>query len=161
MVTVTSRFRIRPIPAAALSAVRAGEPDASGQPALLYPDPEGGPLRCCLRDARAGERVILFSYEPPLPGGISPYREIGPVFAHADACEAPQNWDSYPSDWYGRPQALRAYDARGWIHPASTTHDGTDPESALVRVLSEPGVVEVHSRNIAYGCFMFIATAHD
>jgi hypothetical protein len=24
-------------------------------------------------------------------------------------------------------------------------------------VLSSPGVVEVHSRNIAYGCFMFAA----
>jgi hypothetical protein len=50
-------------------------------------------------------------------------------------------------------------DARGWIHPATTMHDGGDPEDALRKVLSTAGVVEVHSRNIAYGCFMFAATS--
>jgi hypothetical protein len=54
---------------------------------------------------------------------------------------------------------LRAYDDRGWIHPATRTHDGTEPERVLAEVLAEPGVVEVHSRNIGYGCFMFAATA--
>jgi hypothetical protein len=37
-------------------------------------------------------------------------------------------------------------------------HDGTDPEAALAAVLAAPGVVEVHSRNIAYGCYMFAVT---
>ena len=37
-------------------------------------------------------------------------------------------------------------------------HDGTDPEAALATVLAAPGVVEVHSRNIAYGCYMFAVT---
>jgi hypothetical protein len=36
--------------------------------------------------------------------------------------------------------------------------DGSDPEAAIAAVLDEPGVVEVHSRNIAYGCFMFAVT---
>ena len=54
---------------------------------------------------------------------------------------------------------LRAYDNRGWIHPATRVHDGSDPEAAIAAVLAEPGVVEVHSRNIAYGCFMFAVTA--
>lgn len=100
----------------------------------------------------------MFGYEPPIPGTASPYREIGAVFAHAGECAAPAIVDTYPEDWRGRPQVLRAYDARGWIHPATTTHDGTEPASELTRVLSEHGVAEVHSRNIAYGCFMFAAT---
>ena len=54
---------------------------------------------------------------------------------------------------------LRAYDHRGWIHPATTLHDGTHPVAALGEVPAAPGVVEVHSRNVAYGCFMFAATA--
>ena len=37
-------------------------------------------------------------------------------------------------------------------------HDGTDPEAVLAAVLAAPGVVEVHSRNIAYGCYMFAVT---
>jgi hypothetical protein len=113
----------------------------------------GEPLRCCLRDARTGEVLVLFSYEPPLPE--SPYREIGAVFAHAGACAGPADQHAYPTDWYGRPQVLRAYDGNGRIHPASRMHDGRDPEAAITAALSEPGVVEVHSRNIEYGCYMF------
>jgi uncharacterized protein DUF1203 len=113
----------------------------------------GEPLRCCLRDARAGEPLLLFSYEPPLPD--SPYREIGAVFAHAGTCEGPGDDHSYPADWYGRPQVLRAYDSHGRIHPASRMHDGSDPEAAITAVLGAPGVVELHSRNVVYGCYMF------
>ena len=116
----------------------------------------GEPLRCCLRDAAAGEEILLFNYEPPLPD--SPYREKGAVFTHAAPCAGPSSVTSYPADWMGRPQALRAYDERGWIHPATRVHDGTDPSSALAEVLAEPGVVEVHSRNLAYGCYMFRVT---
>jgi hypothetical protein len=111
------------------------------------------PLRCCLRYAVPGEELMLFSYEPPLPD--SPYREKGAVFAHVDECGGPAA-PGYPREWIGRPQVLRAYDDRGWIHPASRAHDG-DP-AVLEEVLAQPGVVEVHSRNIAYGCFMFVAT---
>lgn len=117
----------------------------------------GEPLRCCLRNAEAGEELVLFNYSPPLPAA-SPYEERGAVFAHADPCGGPVSVSSYPEAWVGRPQVLRAYDARGWIHPATCVHDGTDPEAAIAAVLADPGVVEVHSRNIAYGCFMFAIT---
>jgi Protein of unknown function (DUF1203) len=119
---------------------------------------EGGePVRCCLRDARPGEALVLVNYRPHLPEG-SPYQEIGAVFVHPEGCDGPKSVTEYPADWYGRSQVLRAYDDRGWIHPASRTHDGTDPVAALEEVLATPGVVEVHSRNIVYGCFMFAAT---
>jgi hypothetical protein len=151
-------FQIRPIPSAELDAVRRSKVDVSNNPIETLADAVGEPLRCCLRTARAGEKAILFGYEPPIPGDPSPYREIGAVLAHATDCDAPAAWDSYPQDWLGRPQVLRAYDRRGRIHPASTMHDGSDPVGAITKVLSEPGVVEVHSRNVAYGCYMFTAT---
>jgi len=113
----------------------------------------GEPLRCCLRDAAEGEELMLFNYEPPLPP--SPYREMGAVFAHASACDGAAPGGDYPADWVGRPQVLRAYDERGWIHPATRVHDGSDPAGAIAKVLGEPGVVRVHSRNVAYGCYMF------
>jgi hypothetical protein len=116
----------------------------------------GEPVRCCLRDAGPGELLLLFGYEPPLPA--SPYREVGAVFAHAEPCAGPVTTSEYPSDWFGRPQVLRAYDARGWIHPATRVHDGRGPEAALAEVLREHGVVQVHSRNVAYGCWMFTAS---
>ena len=93
------------------------------------------PLRCCLRNARAGEALILFGYAPPL--GPSPYREIGAVFAHAEACDGPASRSHYPPAWRGRRQVLRAYDRRSWIRDA-VVHDGSDPEecshaSSLIR----------------------------
>jgi hypothetical protein len=117
----------------------------------------GEPLRCCLRDAVAGESVVLFNYEPALPSS-SPYQEKGAVFTHASSCDGPSSLTSYPAEWVGRPQVLRAYDARGWIHPATHVHDGSDPDAAVASVLAHPEVVEVHSRNVAYGCFMFRIT---
>ncbi|MFC6342027.1 DUF1203 domain-containing protein, partial [Nocardioides hankookensis] len=62
------------------------------------------------------------------------------------------------ADWAHKPQVLRAYGERGWIHPATRVHDGADPAASLAAVLAEPGVVLVHSRNLAYGCYMFAAT---
>ena len=154
---LSTAFRIQAIAASVLNAVRSGGLDASGNPPVTVTATGGEPVRCCLRDARPGEELILFGYEPPLPP--SPYREIGAVFAHAAQCEGPGDASQYPNDWIGRPQVLRAYDERGWIHEATTTHDGSDPANALADVLAQPGVVQVHSRNIAYGCYMFTATA--
>jgi hypothetical protein len=157
--TTTATFMIQAIPADVLAGIRSSGIDASGRPVEKAADAIGQPLRCCLRNGRPGDDVILFSYEPPIPGGASPYREVGAVFAHAQDCGGPLSLDSYPSEWLGRSQVLRAYDERGWIHPASTTHDGTDPVAAINVVLAEPGVVLVHSRNIVYGWFMFVAIA--
>jgi hypothetical protein len=150
--TTTSTFTVHALPADVLEQVRATGLDASGNPVAHLVAEGGEPLRCCLRDARHGEACLLFGYEPPLPP--SPYREIGAVFAHAEACPGPRDPGRYPADWYGRPQVLRAYDARGWIHPSTTTHDGHDPEAAIAAVLANPSVVQVHSRNIGYGCYM-------
>ena len=142
-------FTIDALPGDLLIAVRA-DPDSEQVVAG-----GGEPVRCCLRDAVAGEGLVLFSFEPPLP--LSPYREKGAVFAHAGPCAGPPQGVPYPPDWYGRAQILRAYDTAGWIHPASRQHDGSDPVAALSAVLAEPGVVLVHSRNVVYGCYMFSA----
>lgn len=153
--TTHTTYDVHALPAALLDEVRSTGVDASGTPAERVVATGGEPLRCCLRDAGDGEALLLFGYRPPTPQG--PYQEVGAVFAHADRCQGYAG-DGYPSAWLDRPQVLRAYDDRGWIHPATTVHDGTDPEAVLAAVLAAPGVVEVHSRNIAYGCYMFAVT---
>ena len=155
MTTLTSTTVIRALPAEVLDGVRTTGRDVSGSPVEPVWADGGEPLRCCLRDAVPGEALLLFGYAPQTPRG--PYREVGPVFAHAGPC-AGFPGTGYPDDWRQRPQVLRAYDHRGWIHPATTVHDGSDPAAALAEVLAVPGVVEVHSRNIAYGCYMFAAS---
>lgn len=150
--TITG-FQIHALPTGLLDDVRAGAYD---RPVERLVAGGGEPLRCCLRDARPGEEALLFGYEPPLPD--SPYREAGAVFAHAGACAGPAADDVYPADWRGRAQVLRAYDRRGWIHDATRTHDGSEPEAVIAEMLATPGVEQIHSRNIAWGCYMFAVT---
>ena len=154
--TPSIAFHVHALPPSLLDETRLSGHDVSGNPVERLVASGGEPLRCCLRDAGAGERLMLFGYEPPLPPG--PYREIGAVLAHAGTCAGPAAGSRHPADWYGRPQVLRAYDEAGRIHPATRVHDGSDPEAAISAVLAEPAVVLVHSRNVAYGCFMFAAT---
>ena len=155
-ITVTSR-KIHPMAADALDLARSRGIDTSGNPVVRLRATGSEPLRCCLRDAQADENCLLFGYEPTLPAG-TPYREIGAVFAHADRCDGPASDSDYPADWRGRPQVLRAYDGRGWIHPATRVHDGSDPDGVIAQLLSDPTVVMIHSRNIGYGCYMFTIT---
>lgn len=153
--TTTVAFQVHAIPAETLQAVRDSGTDVSGYPVERLTAAGAEPLRCCLRTAREGEALILFGYEPPLPP--SPYREIGAVFAHAQPCDGPAHTNGYPPDWYGRPQVVRGYDKRGWIQGA-VVHDGTLPEEAIATLLDDPDVVQVHSRNVGYGCYMFAIT---
>jgi hypothetical protein len=155
----TKTVTIRALDETVLAAVRSPT-RASASPARVAMEAEGGePLRCCLRNAQPSEEIILFGHSPALP--VSPYQEVGPVFAHARACGGPAFHDTYPPEWVGRRQILRAYDRRGWIHPASCEHDGFDALATLEAVLAHPEVVEVHSRNVVYGCYMFAATRRD
>jgi hypothetical protein len=155
--TNEATFRIHALPAALLDEVRTSGRDVSGSPIVrLRASGDGEPLRCCLRNAHAGEPLILFGYAPPIAVG-SPYREVGAVFAHAEPCAGPPPPDAYPPAWRGKPQVLRSYDARGFIH-AAVVHDGSEPEAELARLLADPAAVQVHSRNVAYGCFMFVVT---
>lgn len=142
---------IEPIPSEVIERARSKQGAGSSE-AVLVAAGGGEPLRCCLTNAAAGEGLLLFNYEPPLPP--SPYREKGAVFVHAVPCHPTIDPHCYPSEWRERPQVLRAYDARGWIRTA-VVHDGTSPEAAIDAVLSDPDVVVVHSRNVAYGCYMF------
>jgi hypothetical protein len=154
--TTTIAFRIHALPDEVLDAVRASGADAAGVPAERIVADGGEPLRCCLRNATPGEELILFGYQPPLPA--SPYRETGAVYAHAEPCAGLADAHAYPPEWYGRPQVLRAYDRRGWIHAATKVHDGQDPEAVIADLLIDPDVVQIHSRNVAWGCYMFAIT---
>ena len=153
MTGATSSFEISALPDEVLGRARSERTGASGTPVVDVTAAGGEPLRCCLRNAAPGEALVLFGYEPPLPP--SPYREVGAVFAHAARCAGPLEPGGYPPEWRGRPQVLRAYDRRGWICDARV-HDGDDPEAVIAQMLENEAVLQIHSRNIAYGCYMFL-----
>jgi|GEM_PF-2825395 len=88
-------FVISPIPPERLKAMRHdGADDAGERFEAFVAEEDGAPLRCCLREARAGEHLALIAYRPE--GTAGAYREIGPVFVHAAPCEgdAAHRWSA-------------------------------------------------------------------
>lgn len=146
-------FVISPIPAARLEAMRRdGTDDAGERFEPFVTDEDGAPLRCCLREARAGERLALIAYRPE--GTAGAYREIGPVFVHADPCQGYPERGTYPAGFRHRSQVFRAYDKAGRIADALLV-EGAHAEAGIERLLARPDVTTVHSRNVLYGCYMF------
>jgi hypothetical protein len=150
---MTTGFRVAALPADELERIRARGVDDFGN--LLEPvtvNRPGTPLRCCLREAEPGERVVLIAYRPATVGG--PYAEVGPVFVHAEACGGYADEDRYPEGFRSRQQLLRAYDARG-RQVENVVVDGPAAERAIRDLLGRPGVGYLHSRNVLAGCYMF------
>jgi hypothetical protein len=127
--------------------------------ARAFVDEDGGrPLRCCLRDSRPGERVALVSVTPDGPQGA--YRETGPVFLHADGCAGPLD-TGYPDEFRRRTQVFRAYDAAGAIVGGTVVEPGTGQEEAAARLLADPAVAFVQTRNVVHGCYMLTIRRND
>ena len=148
---------VRPIPAADLDVVRARGVDDLGNPVQVADaEGEGEPLRCCLRYARPGESIALISYSPE---GRGVWREVGPVYVHADACPGPTS-TSLPKELRTGPRVLRAYRPDGSMNYEQNTlvPDEEDLERALRRLLRDPDVGHVHVRTVLPQCFLYSVT---
>jgi Protein of unknown function (DUF1203) len=153
--TATSTFTVSAIPPSDLERIRSRGADDFGNPLEVTINQEDGgtPLRCCLREAKAGEPVTLIAYRPAHPGG--PYAEVGPVFIHADACSGYQQTSAYPEGFSHRQQLFRAYGPTGAQVHNQIVEPG-DQEAVLADLLNRPDVDVVHSRNVLPGCYMFM-----
>jgi hypothetical protein len=148
-----------PIPAEELDAIRTAGRDEAGNVLEIQVPAEGGaPLRCCLREARAGERLLLLAYTPP--GTAGAYAERGPVFIHAEHCGGYPTPHAYPAGLIARPQVVRAYDQQGRIADGVLVADGHQAQGAIAGLLARPEVVLVHLRNVGYGCYNFCVRAN-
>jgi hypothetical protein len=147
-------FRVGAIAAAELDRIRANGVDDFGNPLTPRVVRRSGdtPLRCCLREADAGERVVLVAYRPSDVGG--PYAEVGPVFVHAQPCDGYAPSGRYPEGFRHRQQLLRAYDERG-RQVENVIIDGVRAEFAIDDLLNRRDVAFIHSRNVLAGCYMF------
>ena len=148
---------VHPLDPARLDAVREEGVDEFGNPFTPYDaSGDGEPLRCCLRFARAGERIALISWAPFTEG--SPWREVGPVYVHAEHCEGyGERW--LPGQLRRGPRVLRTYRADGSMDYAHNTLVGDeDIEPVLDRLLAEPEVATVHVRTVLPQCFLYAVT---
>ena len=141
----TAPLRYEPLPASLAA-------DASR---TFIDDDGGAPLRCCLRDSRAGERIALVAVTPEGPQGA--YRETGPVFLHADGCSGPTD-TGYPEEFRRRTQVFRAYDHAGVIVGGEVVRPGSGQEEAAARLLADTDVAFLQTRNVVFGCYMLTIT---
>jgi hypothetical protein len=149
----TGALTFEAIPAAELAEIRAAGRDEAGNSLTVQADNGGSPVRCCLRETRPGERVMLIAYTPP--GTAGAYAERGPVLVHADPCEGYPTPRRYPPGLRHRMQAVRAYDRQGRIAGGVLAADGLQAEAVIAEKLARPDVELVHLRNAGYGCYNF------
>lgn len=151
------KIEIAAIPRAQIDSMRAAGHDGFGNPLkarAIEPGAGGVPLRCCLTEAKSGDRVALIAYRPP--SGRGPYSEVGPVFIHADECAGYATPDRFPPAFSQRQQVLRAYNQNGEICDAVlVAGDTADP--IITHLLARSDVTAVESHNVLFGCFMFVA----
>jgi len=111
--------------------------------------PHAFPCRHCLRDAEPGEPMLLASHSPfDQPG---PYKEVGPVFVHAQAC-ARFVGSAIPEQLRRRLVALRAYD-RAQTMVGAVVVEGAALDADLAALLARDDVDFVHVRFARPGCF--------
>jgi hypothetical protein len=157
MTVKTQSLTVHPIEPVRLDAVRRAGDDGFGNPFTPYDAAgEGEPLRCCLRFARAGESIALISFAPFTEP--SPWREVGPVYVHAERCEGcAERW--LPEELGRGPRVLRTYRSDGSMNYDHNTLVGEeDLEPVLDRLLGEPDVATVHVRTVLPQCFLYAVT---
>jgi len=110
------------------------------------------PCRHCLRLIRPqAEELILFTYDafeglgvPPLPG---------PVYVHAEHCEAYAGDGHIPEEYRGQPLTLEAF-GDGRQRLAERSVRGGEEETAR-ELLGLAGVRYLHARSSTAGCYLF------
>ena len=142
---------------ARLDAVREAGVDEFGSPVAPFAaSGDGEPLRCCLRFARAGEAIALISWAPFTD--VSPWREVGPVYVHAEGCEG-YSEPCLPGDLRRGQLLLRTYHADGSMdYEHNTVVMDEDVEPLLDQLLAEPDVALVHVRTLRPQCFLYAVT---
>jgi hypothetical protein len=158
MTTTKRRVAVHAILPRRLSTVRTTGQDGHGNPVTAYAATGGEPLRCCLTCATAGEIIALISYAPF--EHASPWREVGPVYIHAEACGGYRTGTELPSQLRSGPRLLRTYHADDTMNYAHNTlvENGEDIEVRLTQLLSLPDVATVHVRTVLPQCFLYAVT---
>jgi hypothetical protein len=148
-------FTVHAIPAEELEQVRRRGRDVAGNEPVPF-EATGSPLRCCLRRATGTDEAVLISHAPS--SERSPWREVGPVFVHAQACPGYDERAGLPPEVRTGPRVLRGYRADGSLDydAIRAVGAGEDIGPALDELLAVPGLREVHVRSAIEQCFAYL-----
>jgi hypothetical protein len=110
----------------------------------------GFPCRVSLRDAEAGETLLLLNYEHLAVA--TPYRSRHAIYVREYAEEARVAVNDIPDVLRRRLLSLRAFDKQGMLLDADVA-DGHHIEPLIERMFERHGVEYLHVHNAKPGCF--------
>jgi len=149
-----TRLTYAPLSTAAVEALRAGGPDANGQPAeRTISDGNGAPCRHCLRNIPKSAGMLICAHRPF--DTLHPYAECGPIFLCADACTAHEGAELPEILTTSPTYLLKGYTADQRIHYGTgqiTAHENI--AAYATELLSHASVAFVDVRSASNNCFM-------
>jgi hypothetical protein len=116
----------------------------------------GYPCRISLTDATPGDEVILVNYEHHRTA--SPYRSSFALFVRAGE-QTFDAIDDIPAQLRKRLLALRGYDESGMLRE-SVLSDGTDLETGIAALFTDPKVAYIHAHFAKHGCYAALIERH-
>lgn len=147
-------MRCTPYDQAFVDAIRAGGPDANGQPAeIATSDGQGNPCRCCLDQVPEGAGMLILSARPfPDP---QPYAEQGPIFICADACK-PYDSDGIPPVLQSSPEyLLKGYSTDNRIiYGTGQITPQEEVETYVTTLFLRADVAYIDARSARNNCFL-------
>jgi hypothetical protein len=142
-------------------ALRAGGPDANGQPAErgAISDGRGTPCRHCLDQVPEGQDFLILAHRP-FPA-LQPYAECGPIFLCAADCT---RWDGAAPPPILKSSAsylLKAYSADHRIrYGTGRIVPPNEVPAYAATLLSEPKTAFVDVRSAVNNCFLLRIRRH-
>jgi Protein of unknown function (DUF1203) len=136
-----------------IEALRAGAPDANGQPAERHTATSDGlPCRHCLETIKTGEPYLILGHRPfPAP---QPYAEVGPIFLHAETCPKGGNSDAIPGFLDSPRYMVRGYGADDRIVYGTGQIVATaEIPAAAERLFANLTVRYLHVRSASNNCY--------
>lgn len=109
----------------------------------------GFPERIEMRDADAGETLLLVNYEHQ--SADTPYRSSHAVYVREGATES-WSGDHLPEVMHKRLLSLRGFSADGSMIDADVV-EGSVAELVIERLLSDPAVAYIHAHYARPGCY--------
>jgi hypothetical protein len=119
-------------------------------PRQTVTEAHSSPCRVCLEDAAVGEDVLLFGYSPF--SHDVPYRTVGPIFVHAEACTPFVAGAAATDALERRLLSLRAHAEDGTMLHCDVT-EGTGLGALAARFFEDARVAEIHVHHARAGCF--------
>ncbi|RLJ41545.1 uncharacterized protein DUF1203 [Litoreibacter meonggei] len=147
-------MRYTPYEQAFVDAVRAGGPDANGQPAEhAISDGHGKPCRCCLAQVPDGAAMLVLAARPfPEP---QPYAELGPIFLCAKACAPYEDAGAPPILKSSPDYLLKAYSSDNRIiYGTGQITTCTQLESYAATLFDRADVAYIDVRSSRNNCFL-------